>query len=148
MNKTKSPFNELVRIMALLRSPQGCPWDKHQTHKTLKKYLREEAREVREAIDEEDPEHLQEELGDLLLQVVFHAQIARDNNDFDINDVIRGLNRKLKRRHPHVFGKVKVKNAAAVVRNWHKIKAREKRGAFPPGLADLRTAQAAPVVAG
>ena len=126
MNKRKPPFSELVKIMALLRSPQGCPWDKHQTHQTLKKYVREEAREVREAIDEGDPEHLQEELGDLLLQVVFHAQIARENNDFDIDDVIRGLIRKLKRRHPHVFGKVKVKNAAEVVRNWHKIKAREK----------------------
>jgi len=113
----------------LLRSPQGCPWDKRQTHQTLKKYLREEAREVREAIDEGDPEHLQEELGDLLLQVVFHAQIARENNDFDLSDVIRGLIRKLKRRHPHVFGKVKVKNAAEVVRNWHAIKAREKRKA-------------------
>jgi tetrapyrrole methylase family protein/MazG family protein len=126
MNKKNNLFNELVRIMALLRSPQGCPWDKHQTHQTLKKYLREEAREVREAIDEGDPEHLQEELGDLLLQVVFHAQIARDNNEFDINDVIRGLIRKLKRRHPHVFGKVKVKNAAEVVRNWHAIKKKEK----------------------
>ena len=129
MNKRKTPFNELVSIMALLRSPQGCPWDKRQTHQTLKKYLREEAREVREAIDEGDPEHLQEELGDLLLQVVFHAQIARENNDFDLSDVIRGLIRKLKRRHPHVFGKVKVKNAAEVVRNWHAIKAREKRKA-------------------
>jgi tetrapyrrole methylase family protein / MazG family protein len=126
MKKTKSPFNELVRVMALLRSPQGCPWDKHQTHQTLRKYLREETREVLEAIDERDPEHLQEELGDVLLQVVFHAQIARENNEFDINDVIRGLTKKLKRRHPHVFGKVKVKNAAEVVRNWHAIKARER----------------------
>jgi MazG family protein len=126
MKKPKAPFNELVRIMALLRSPQGCPWDKHQTHQTLKKYLREEAREVREAIDEGDPEHLQEELGDLLLQVVFHAQIAREHGEFDMNDVIRGLIRKLKRRHPHVFGTVKVKNAAEVVKNWHAIKAREK----------------------
>lgn len=126
MKKTRSPFNELIRIMALLRSPQGCPWDKHQTHQTLKKYLREEAREVREAIDEGDPVHLQEELGDLLLQVVFHAQIAREHSEFDMNDVIRGLIKKLKRRHPHVFGKIKVKNAAEVVKNWHAIKAREK----------------------
>ncbi|MDD5131864.1 MAG: MazG family protein [bacterium] len=126
MKKTRSPFNELIRIMALLRSAQGCPWDKHQTHQTLKKYLREEAQEVREAIDEGDPEHLQEELGDLLLQVVFHAQIAREHSEFDINDVIRGLIRKLKRRHPHVFGKVRVKNAAEVVRNWHAIKKKEK----------------------
>ncbi len=126
MKKTRSPFNELVRIMALLRSPQGCPWDKHQTHQTLKKYLREETRETLEAINEGDPLHLQEELGDILLQVVFHAQIARENKEFDINDVIRGLTRKLKRRHPHVFGKVKVKNAAEVVRNWHTIKRQEK----------------------
>ncbi|MDD5259457.1 MAG: MazG family protein [bacterium] len=126
MKKTKSPFNELVRVMALLRSPQGCPWDKHQTHQTLRKYLREETREVLEAIDERDPEHLQEELGDVLLQVIFHAQIARENKEFDINDVIRGLTRKLKRRHPHVFGKVRVKNAAEVVRNWHAIKKKEK----------------------
>ncbi len=126
MNSRKTPFSELIKIMALLRSPQGCPWDKRQTHQTLKKYLREEAQEVREAIDEDNPEHLQEELGDLLLQVVFHAQIAQENGEFDINDVIRVLIRKLKRRHPHVFGKVKVKNAAEVVRNWHAIKAREK----------------------
>jgi len=129
MKKARAPFNELVRIMALLRSPQGCPWDKHQTHQTLKKYLREETREVLEAINEEDPKHIQEELGDILLQVVFHAQIAKENNEFDINDVIRGLNRKLKRRHPHVFGKVKVKNAAEVVKNWQAIKAREKNKA-------------------
>ncbi len=126
MKKTRVPFNELIRVMALLRSPQGCPWDKRQTHQTLKKYLREETREVLEAIDEGDPEHLQEELGDVLLQVVFHAQIARENGEFDIKDVIRGLTRKLKRRHPHVFGKVKVKDAAEVVRNWHAIKKKEK----------------------
>lgn len=112
--------------MALLRSPRGCPWDKHQTHHTLKKYLREETREAIEAIEENDPEHLCEELGDVLLQVVFHAQIARENGDFDIDDVIRGLVRKLKRRHPHVFGKTKVKDASEVVRNWHRIKQREK----------------------
>lgn len=126
MKKTRVPFNELIRVMALLRSPQGCPWDKRQTHQTLKKYLREETREVLEVIDEGDPEHLQEELGDVLLQVVFHAQIARENGEFDIKDVIRGLTRKLKRRHPHVFGKVKVKDAAEVVRNWHAIKKKEK----------------------
>ncbi len=126
MKKRKAPFTELIDIMAQLRSPQGCPWDKHQTHQTLKKYLREESREVIEAIQENDPEHLCEELGDVLLQVVFHAQIARENGEFNIDDVIRGLVRKLKRRHPHVFGKIKVKNAREVIINWNRIKLKEK----------------------
>ena len=127
MKKRPSPFDELIAIMAQLRSPQGCPWDKHQTHQTLKKYLREETREAIEAIQENDPGHLCEELGDVLLQVVFHAQIARENGEFDIDDVIRGLVRKLKRRHPHVFGKVKVKDAREVIKNWNAIKARERK---------------------
>ena len=126
MKKRKAPFTELIDIMAQLRSPQGCPWDKHQTHQTLKKYLREESREVIEAIQENDPEQLCEELGDVLLQVVFHAQIARENGEFNIDDVIRGLVRKLKRRHPHVFGKIKVKNAREVIINWNRIKLKEK----------------------
>jgi len=126
MKSKRSPFAELTGVMALLRSPKGCPWDKHQTHQTLKKYLREETREAIEAIGENDPEHLCEELGDVLLQVVFHAQIAKENGDFDIDDVVRGLVRKLKRRHPHVFGKTRVRNAAEVVRNWHAIKKQEK----------------------
>lgn len=127
MGKKKSSFNELIRIMALLRSTQGCPWDKHQTHESLKKYLREETREVLIAIDEKNPEQLREELGDLLLQIVFHSQIAREHGEFAIADVIVGLIRKLKRRHPHVFGKTKVKNAAEVVRNWQKIKEKERQ---------------------
>lgn len=127
MSKKKSSFYELVNIMAHLRSAQGCPWDKHQTHQSLKKYLREETREVLAAIDAQNPEHLQEELGDLLLQIVFHSQIASERKEFTISDVIGGLIRKLKRRHPHVFGKIKVKDAAEVVRNWQKIKEKEKQ---------------------
>lgn len=127
MTQKKDVFHELIALMNKLRSPNGCPWDKHQTHQSLKKYLREEAREVLEAIDKKNPQALQEELGDLLLQVIFHAQIAYENGEFDIDDVIRGLIRKLKRRHPHVFGKVKVKNVAQVIANWQKIKEKEKK---------------------
>lgn len=124
--KKQGLFYELVKIMAKLRLPKGCPWDKHQTHHSLKKYLREETREVLEAIAQKDIHHLKEELGDLLLQIVFHAQIAKENGEFTIDDVIQTLIRKLKRRHPHVFSKVKVKNAAEVIANWNKIKLKER----------------------
>ncbi len=117
-------FDRLVEIMARLR--KECPWDRKQTRESLRPYLIEEAYEVLEAIDENDPEKLKEELGDLLLQVVFHAEIAREKGEFDINDVIDFLCNKLIYRHPHVFGDVKVKDAEEVLENWEKLKKKEK----------------------
>ncbi|MCF6094693.1 nucleoside triphosphate pyrophosphohydrolase [Microaerobacter geothermalis] len=119
-------FNYLKGIVSILRSPEGCPWDREQTHKSLKKYLLEEAYEVLEAIDDEDDESLVEELGDLLLQVMLHAQIAEENGYFSIEDVIFHLNKKLIRRHPHVFSIQKVRDSEEVVSNWDAIKALEK----------------------
>ncbi|MCK5146333.1 nucleoside triphosphate pyrophosphohydrolase [bacterium] len=130
--------------MATLRSPDGCPWDIEQTHKTLRPYLLEETYEVLEAIDNEDTNHIKEELGDLLLQVVFHAQIADDNNNFTIHDVIDGINDKLERRHPHVFGDVIIKTAEEQTAHWEKIKQKEgKKSAIdgvPPALPSLTRA--------
>jgi len=121
-----SHFEKLVKIMNQLRGPDGCPWDREQTHQTLKSYLLEEAYEVLEAIDNEDDDHLKEELGDLLLQVVFHAQIAQESSRFDIEDVANSISEKLIRRHPHVFGSTEVKNSDQVVTNWESIKSQEK----------------------
>jgi len=114
MKKSKAYFNELVSIMKTLRSKDGCPWDKKQTHKSITPYLLEEAYEVIEAINNNDSENLKEELGDLLLQVVFHAQIASDNNKFVIEDVIKAISNKLIIRHPHVFGDKK-----GLTKDWH-----------------------------
>lgn len=119
-------FHELRRIIAELRGPNGCPWDKEQTHQSLKKYLIEEAYELLEAIDEEDDDHIIEELGDVLLQVMLHAQIGEDEGWFSIDDVIRTLSEKMVRRHPHVFGEVQADNAEDVVVNWNEIKKQEK----------------------
>ncbi|MGG2067665.1 nucleoside triphosphate pyrophosphohydrolase [Bacillus sp. S14(2024)] len=119
-------FDVLRNIIAELRGPNGCPWDKKQTHQSLKKYLIEEAYEVLEAIDEEDDDHLVEELGDVLLQVMLHAQIGEDEGWFSIDDVIRTLSEKMVRRHPHVFGDINVETAADVVVNWEEIKKQEK----------------------
>ncbi|HEY8346250.1 MAG TPA: nucleoside triphosphate pyrophosphohydrolase [Symbiobacteriaceae bacterium] len=123
------PLDPLVEVMARLRAPGGCPWDREQTHRTLRPYLLEEAYEAVEAVDEGDPNRLCEELGDLLLQVVFHAQVAREAGHFDMHDVIQGITEKLVRRHPHVFGDVVVTSAAEVTRNWEQIKRSEKGGA-------------------
>lgn len=121
-------WNRFINVIAKLRSPKGgCPWDLEQTHETLRPYLLEEAHEVLEAIDDGDVQHLREELGDLLLQVVLHAQVAQDNGDFTIEDVARDIGDKMVRRHPHVFGEKKVKNSRDVLRNWDKIKASEKK---------------------
>lgn len=120
-------LERLIRIVKKLRAPQGCPWDRKQTHASLKQHLLEEAYEVLEAIDEKNPEKLKDELGDLLLQVVLHAQIATDKKEFTISDVAQMISEKLIRRHPHVFGKVKVKDADEVVVNWEKIKKTEKK---------------------
>jgi len=115
--------------MAHLRSPEGCPWDQEQTHQSLTRCLIEEVSETLEAIDEDDMELLEEELGDLLLQVVFHAQIAKENGNFDIEDVARGISDKLVRRHPHVFGDEKgtIDQADQVVDRWEQVKAEEKK---------------------
>jgi tetrapyrrole methylase family protein/MazG family protein len=119
-------FVDLVALMERLRGPGGCPWDREQSHETLKPYLIEEAYEVLEAIDDLDDSALCEELGDLLLQVVFHAELARERGRFVIDDVVEGIAQKLRHRHPHVFGDVEAKDAQAVLRNWQKLKAAEK----------------------
>jgi tetrapyrrole methylase family protein/MazG family protein len=122
----RSTFDELVAIMARLRGPGGCPWDREQTHRTLRPYLLEETYEALEAIDAGSPTQLCQELGDLLLQVVFHAQMAAESGTFTIDDVVAGLVEKLIRRHPHVFGNVTVGGSGDVLTNWETIKARER----------------------
>src|SRR5450631_1343815 len=118
MNRDNTSFENLVETMRRLRGPGGCPWDAEQTHESLTRYLLEEAYEVIEAIDEQSPEHLKEELGDLLLQPVFHAAIAEEKGTFTIEDVIQGLTDKLIRRHPHVFGDLLITDSAAQIENW------------------------------
>ncbi|MRX72962.1 nucleoside triphosphate pyrophosphohydrolase [Bacillus lacus] len=120
-------FDSFREIVAELRGPDGCPWDKEQTHESLKKYMIEECYEVLEAIDEEDEEHLAEELGDVLLQVVLHAQIGEDNGMFSIEDVIRTVSEKMIRRHPHVFHGTEVESSEEALSNWDEIKKQEKR---------------------
>jgi len=122
MKKSKDNFPELVRLMAKLRSKNGCPWDREQTHKSLLPYLIEEAYEVVDTIEAGDDARLKEELGDLLLQIIFHAQIAEEGGRFDIQEVIDHLNGKLKTRHPHVFRKEKASSSEEVLRNWEHIK--------------------------
>ena len=121
-------FARLVQIMATLRSPDGCPWDLEQTTDSLKPYLIEETYEVLEALEDRDWPAFKEELGDLLLQVVFHAQLMAETGTFTIDDVAQAISDKLVRRHPHVFGDVKVKDADEVAQNWVKIKEQEKKG--------------------
>jgi tetrapyrrole methylase family protein/MazG family protein len=120
-------FDGLAAIIARLRSPDGCPWDREQTHQSLRINLLSECYEVLEAIDKDDPEKLCEELGDLLLQIVLHAQIAADTGEFELGDVIEGISSKIVRRHPHVFGDSRAATAAEVMRNWEALK-REERG--------------------
>ncbi|MFJ5763365.1 nucleoside triphosphate pyrophosphohydrolase [Neobacillus sp. NPDC093182] len=119
-------FSKLREIIAVLRGPNGCPWDKEQTHESLKKYLIEETYEVIEAIDSGDIDHLIEELGDVLLQVMLHAQIGEDEGYFAIEDIIEVLSEKMIRRHPHVFGDKKAEDSKEVLRNWQEIKKQEK----------------------
>jgi tetrapyrrole methylase family protein/MazG family protein len=116
----------LLEIMARLRGPDGCPWDREQDHQTLKKYLIEEAHEACEAIDHNVPDKVADELGDVLLQVVFHAQIGLENGTFDMADVLDHINTKLVVRHPHVFGDVKVDSSKEVLQNWEANKAKER----------------------
>ncbi|SMB86447.1 tetrapyrrole methylase family protein / MazG family protein [Desulfonispora thiosulfatigenes DSM 11270] len=131
--KCDYPLDPLVDVLKSLLSPTGCPWDKEQTHETLKRYLLEEAYEVIDAIDNKDMNNLSEELGDLLLQIVFHSSLASVRDDFDLNDVIFGITEKMIRRHPHVFANTKVSDADEVLVNWDKIKEKEK-GRKPKGL--------------
>lgn len=119
-------LNELIKTIEILRSPGGCKWDREQTHATLKKNMLEEAYEAVEAIDENNPDHIKEELGDVLLQVVLHSQIAKENNEFTIDDVAKGINEKLIHRHPHVFGDVKVNSTDDILKNWDILKQEEK----------------------
>ncbi|MBR1424830.1 nucleoside triphosphate pyrophosphohydrolase [bacterium] len=119
-------LEELIEVIAKLRSPEGCPWDRVQTHESLRPNMLEEAYEAVDAIDDKDMAHLREELGDVLLQVLLHSQIACENGDFDIEDVAKELKDKLIHRHPHVFGTTKVADADEVKRNWDLLKAEEK----------------------
>ncbi len=150
----RSSYLTFQETIAHLRAPEGCPWDREQTHHTLRRHLLEETYEVLEALDEDDPEALCEELGDLLLQVVLQTQIAIDEEEFRMPDVIAGIDAKIKRRHPHVFGDVKVNGADDVTRNWDAIKKAEKEAAgkaeerksaldgIPRGLPALAEAEA------
>lgn len=128
-------FERLVQIVSTLRGPEGCPWDKEQSQQSLTRYVIEEAYELVEAIDSRDQNHIKEELGDFLFQVILQAQVAEDEKHFALNDVLQVLNEKMIRRHPHVFGSAEQKLATAqdVLINWQKIKASEKPA--PPRLA-------------
>ncbi|MBM3172496.1 MAG: nucleoside triphosphate pyrophosphohydrolase [Chloroflexi bacterium] len=119
-------FARLKEIIARLRGPDGCPWDKKQTHTSLRPYLIEESYEVLQALDEGSPQKLCEELGDLLLQIMLHAQMASEEGQFDIDDVVRGIGDKLIRRHPHVFGNQKAEDAAELELNWETLKQEER----------------------
>ena len=124
--KERYDVADLVRIMEVLRSPDGCPWDREQTHQSIRRDMLEEAYEVAEAIDEENPEHLKEELGDVLLQVVFHARMAQEKGWFDFKDVVDGVCQKMVFRHPHVFGSVEADNTEQALNTWDTQKQQEK----------------------
>ena len=148
MVSDRTRFEELISIMKRLRGPGGCPWDAEQTHESLTRYLLEETYEVIEAIEAQSPEHIKEELGDLLLQPVFHAAIAEEAGTFTMNDVIATLCDKLIRRHPHVFGDLQIADSTAQIENWEQIKKAEKGverasalSGVPPHLPALLKAQ-------
>ena len=148
MHSEEKGFDRLVEIMRRLRGPGGCPWDAEQSHESLKRYLLEESYEVIEAIDKNDPEHLKEELGDLMLQPVFHAVIAEERGEFTMDEVLQTICNKLVLRHPHVFGDQIVKTADEQVENWERIKKLEKGeeresalSGVPPHLPALMKAQ-------
>jgi tetrapyrrole methylase family protein / MazG family protein len=126
-NEKSSAIDAFVKTIASLRGPDGCPWDREQTHSSLGRYLLEESYEVLEAIHEGDPKKLREELGDLLLQIVLNAQVAKDAGDFDFNDVATDINEKMISRHPHVFSDAKAENADAVLKQWDELKEAEKK---------------------
>lgn len=120
-------FDKLVAVQARLREPDGCPWDREQTHASLRTYLIEEAYEVLEALESGNDRKFAEEMGDLLLQIVFHSQIAKEEGRFTVADVIREVHDKMVRRHPHVFGEKRAKDSAEVLKNWEQIKKEERR---------------------
>jgi tetrapyrrole methylase family protein/MazG family protein len=143
----RDSFVALIDIIARLRGPDGCPWDREQTHLSLKPTLVEECYEVLEAVDEEDDKKLCEELGDLLMQIVLHAQIADDQGKFSIKDVLQGINTKLIHRHPHVFGEAKVSNSQEVILSWEALKQKERGvtpllSGLPKGMPALAYSQA------
>jgi MazG family protein len=126
-NSLMNPTQELIETVARLRAPGGCPWDREQTHHTLARCLLEETAELLDTIDEEDFDHMREELGDVLLQVVMHAQLAHEAGHFDFDDVAADINAKLIRRHPHVFGSAKAETTEKVLAQWAEIKKEEKK---------------------
>src|SRR5438445_12461329 len=130
-------FEKLVAVQARLRAPGGCPWDREQTHESLRTYLIEEAYEVLEALESRNDAKFAEEMGDLLLQIVFHSQMAQERGGFTVADVIREIHDKMIRRHPHVFGETRAKDSAEVLRNWEQIKAEERRISSGKGGAKL-----------
>ena len=122
-------FEDLLALQAQLRAPGGCPWDREQTHKSLRTFLLEETHEVLDALESGDTKEFSSELGDLLLQIIFHSLIASETNQFDIRDVIESVHTKMVRRHPHVFGDVKASTSTQVLKNWERLKAEEKKSA-------------------
>ena len=128
-------FEGLVVLQRRLRAPNGCPWDREQTHQSLKPFLIEEAYEVLDAMESGNGEKFAEELGDLLLQILFHAELAKEQEQFDIAEVIRAVHAKMVRRHPHVFGAAKAKTSAQVLKNWEQIKAEERAAGSSNGQA-------------
>jgi tetrapyrrole methylase family protein/MazG family protein len=143
MEQDPGSFDTLEKIVAKLRAPDGCPWDRAQTHASIKPYLIEEAYEVLQSLDDENTEKLCEELGDLLLQIMLHSQMAGEAGEFNIKDVIRGISTKLIRRHPHVFGSSKAANADEVALEWEELKQNERKkgdsllSSVPKGLPAL-----------
>lgn len=145
--RTMNPVEQLRATMARLRAPGGCPWDQEQTHESLARYLIEECVELLDTIDRGDMDHMREELGDVLLQVVFHAQLAEERGLFDLDAVAREIHEKLVRRHPHVFGDTPLADSESVLRQWEAIKTQEKVAAgksergilkpLPPALPAL-----------
>ncbi len=126
--KTRSPIHKLLDVMAKLRAPDGCPWDREQDHKSIRLHAIEEVYELIDAIEAKDDVEMAEELGDLLLQVVFHCQLAKERGAFDFEQVVGHITEKLIRRHPHVFAAVQVKNVDEIWANWEHIKRAEKKG--------------------
>ncbi len=149
MQKSHYDINDLVEVVSILRGEGGCPWDREQTHESIRSDLIEETYEVIESIDRADASLMREELGDLLFQVLFHAQIAREDGQFTLDDVISDICEKMIHRHPHVFGSVHVENTGEVLSNWENIKTEEKQRntlkdklqAIPPMLPALMRAQ-------
>lgn len=131
-----TPIEELIEVMAILRAPNGCPWDKEQTHESLVPYLIEEAYEAVEAVEKQDFDELKKELGDVLLQVIFHAQLAKEAGRWDINDVAAATVAKLKHRHPHIFGDVKADTSEQVLANWEQIKRQERKAQGKGSMLD------------